>query len=160
MRQRWDWYGTHTTHLFRCKSLAPTSNWVCTPGSAQATVQSGSLFLWKDAKSMTLHILKLIHPCSKYLLSCPVCQTLSWALPIQQSTKLACHLPSHCAHISGHSRPPHSSSLTGWNAAEGEIVHVSPSRLQTHLFSYVSWRTFFQPQPIADILAHWQLPDF
>lgn len=160
MWQRWVCCRLHTTHLLRCKSLAPAGNWVCTPGSAQAAVQSRNLFLWKDAKSMTLHILKLIHPCSKYLLSCPVCQTLGWALPIQQGATLACSLPSHCAHISGHSKTSCSSPLTGWNAAEGEIVHFSPSRLQTHLFGYVSWRPFFHSQSIADILAHWQLPDF
>lgn len=30
----------------------------------------------------------------------------------------------------------------------------------THLSSSLCWSSFFPPQPIADILAHWQLPDF
>lgn len=79
---------------------------------------------------MTLHILKLIHPCSKYLLSYSMCQILGKALPIQQGAKLACSLFSHSVHISGHLKTSPFSLTHGLKCSWGEN-HPSPPTLTT-----------------------------
>lgn len=83
------------------------------------------------------------HLFSKYLLRCPVGQAQGQALPTRQGTDTL--------------RPLSLGQAS--NATEVQTVRCPPSRLQTGS-SYIRRRSFFHPQPSADVWARWALPDF